>query len=212
VLIEAKKNKLVTNQPEKVVSCLNTGGVVLLPTDTVFGLAVRPQFYNSVQRLFSIKNRPIAANLPVMVATPAEIEKSGGLLNRHANLLLESAYIPGPITIVLGVRRSRLPHWLQEREEVAFRIPKDERILRILRETGPLFVTSANLHGMCTGKDQESILSKLSGSPDLILSGCVNSEIASTVVNCRIHPPRVEREGQIPTPKIEQIWSEHDRH
>src|SRR5678815_4121774 len=87
---------------EKIVSCLQTGGVVLLPTDTVYGLAVSPNFDKSIDRLFALKRRPRNVNLPIMVASDAELEPLGFEISESARRLLRSPLIPGSLTLALG--------------------------------------------------------------------------------------------------------------
>ena len=94
---------------------------------------------------------------------------------------------------------------LEGREEVAIRIPNDERLLAVLRATGPLLVTSANASGQDTPKNVGEILEQLNGQPDLAIDGGEIKTIPSTIVNCRLNPPKVEREGVIPTAEIEAI-------
>ena len=62
---------------EEIVECLGNGGVVLLPTDTVYGLAVSPNFDTSIDRLFALKRRPTNVNLPIMVSSDEDLEPLG---------------------------------------------------------------------------------------------------------------------------------------
>ena len=87
---------------------------------------------------------------------------------------------------------------LAGREEVAIRIPDDDRVLAVLRRTGPLLVTSANLHGAATPESLADALAQLDGAPDLAIDGGSLNTVPSTLVNCRRDPPVVEREGAIP--------------
>ena len=95
--------------------------------------------------------------------------------------------------------------WLEGRDEIAVRIPDDERLLAILRATGPLLVTSANAHGSGTPETLAGALSQLDGAPDLAIDGGLLQVVPSTLVNCRREPPVVEREGAIPAREIEEI-------
>jgi L-threonylcarbamoyladenylate synthase len=90
-----------------------------------------------------------------------------------------------------------VPPWLAGRDEVAFRIPDDVRLLAVLRRTGPLFVTSANTHGAATPESLGDALAQLDGAPDLAIDGGTLDTVPSTLLNCRLHPPLVEREGAI---------------
>jgi len=183
---------------EEIVECLGNGGVVLLPTDTVYGLAVSPNFDRSIDRLFALKRRPRNVNLPIMVASDAELEPLGFEVSESARRLLRSPLIPGSLTLAMGFSSDYRPAWLAGRDEAAVRIPNDERLLSVLRKTGPLLVTSANAHSAETPDNVADILAQLDGAPDLAIDGGTLRTTASTLVNCRIDPPVIERAGVVP--------------
>lgn len=187
---------------EEIVECLESGGVVLIPTDTVYGLAVSPNFDNSIDRLFALKRRPRNVNLPIMVASDADLEPLGFEVSESARRLLRSPLIPGSLTLAMGFSSDYRPAWLAGRDEAAVRIPNDERLLSVLRETGPLLVTSANAHSAETPDNVADILAQLDGTPDLSIDGGTLRTTASTLVNCRVDPPRIERIGVVPESEV----------
>ena len=187
---------------EEIVECLGSGGVVLLPTDTVYGLAVSPNFDKSVDRLFAIKRRPRNVNLPIMVASEAELEPLGFEISDSARRLLRSPLIPGSLTLAMGFRSDYRPAWLEGRDEAAVRSPNDARLLAVLRKAGPLLVTSANAHSAETPDNVQEILAQLDGAPDLWIDGGTLRTTASTLVNCRVDPPAIERLGVVPESEV----------
>jgi len=187
---------------DKIVECLGNGGVVLLPTDTVYGLAVSPKFDEAIDRLFALKRRPRNVNLPIMVASDEELEPLGFEVSESARRLLRSPLIPGSLTLAMGFSSEYRPDWLAGREEAAVRIPNDERLLSVLRKTGPLLVTSANAHSAETPDNVADILAQLDGAPDLWVDGGTLRTTASTLVNCRVDPPRIERLGVVPETEV----------
>ena len=187
---------------DEIVACLQTGGVVLLPTDTVYGLAVSPNFDESITRLFALKRRPRNVNLPIMVASAAELEPLGFEVNESAQRLLQSPLIPGSLTLAMGFSSDYRPAWLAGRDEAAVRIPNDERLLSVLRAAGPLLVTSANAHSADTPDNVADILAQLDGAPDLSVDGGTLRTTASTLVNCRVNPPVIERAGVVPASEV----------
>ena len=186
----------------EIVECLVGGGVVLLPTDTVYGLAVNPNFEASIDRLFALTRRPRNVNLPIMVASEAELAPLGFDVSESARRLLRSPLIPGSLTLAMGFRAADRPAWLEGREEAAVRIPNDQRLLSVLRLTGPLLVTSANAHSANTPDNVQEILAQLDGAPDLWIDGGILRTTASTLVNCRIDPPVIERLGVVPESEV----------
>jgi L-threonylcarbamoyladenylate synthase len=188
--------------------CLLAGGVVLLPTDTVYGLAAHPGHDDAVTRLFAIKGRPRSVNLPVMVTSKDQIAALGGIVSPAADALLRSKYVPGALTIAVRTAPEDLVPWLQGRPEFAVRIPDDERLLAILERTGPLLVTSANLHAQAVRESVTEILSTLAIAPDLVIDDGIRNTVPSTLVNCGVVPPKIEREGAVSKEEIEAILSE----
>ncbi|MDR7281060.1 L-threonylcarbamoyladenylate synthase [Catenuloplanes atrovinosus] len=201
--------KVTDVTPEIVAAArdsLLAGGVALVPTDTVYGLAAAAGRPEAAARIFALKNRPAARNLPIMVSGVDQLPGLGVVITPDARKLLD-AFAPGPITIAFGVDPAAAPEWLAGREEVAVRIPREEALLAIIRETGPLLVTSANAHAQETPETVPDILAMLDGEPDVVLDGGPRQSVPSTLVNCNLPAPRIERAGQIPADQIEKVLS-----
>ncbi|MDE0047179.1 MAG: L-threonylcarbamoyladenylate synthase [bacterium] len=190
---------------EKTCRALGTGGVVLLPTDTVYGLAVSPDHDDAINRLFVLKQRPRQRNLPVMVDSPVRLAHLGVRIGEGARRLLESDLMPGPLTVVLGFGHEGPCSWLEGRHEVAVRIPAEPFMLDLLQVTGPLLVTSANLHGLPTMQTVADILLQFAREPALAVDGGPREIVPSTLVNCAVDPPVIEREGVVSQSRIREI-------
>ncbi len=187
--------------------CLQKGGVVLLPTDTVLGLAAKADCKEAIEKLYALKDRPRDKNVALMVADHAQIQALGVELNNTAMRLLNSDFMPGPLTIVLPLTKNR-PDWLEGRAELAIRIPNHSELLDILKRSGPLLVTSANRSGLPTPKQAQDAAKQLTNTPDLILEGMCQLAQPSSIVNCSTRPPKIERLGAISRPEIEDIIGE----
>jgi L-threonylcarbamoyladenylate synthase len=200
----------MTDKINHAVQVLQQGGTVLLPTDTVYGLAALPADDAAVARIYTLKARPRDMFLPVMVAGTDDLEALGLDINANAGKLFDSALVPGAVTFVLGFRDgARKPRWLKSREEIAVRIPDSALLLSILRKTGPLLVTSANRHGRPdTPAKVKDILPELNGAPDLTVEDGEGRETPSTIINCRHNPPVIERYGAISAETIRQILAQ----
>ncbi len=190
---------------ERTRRVLGAGGVVLLPTDTVYGLAVSPEHDDAIDRLFVLKQRPRQRNLPVMVDSPVRLSPLGVRIGEGARRLLESDLMPGPLTVVLGFDHEGPCSWLQGRREVAVRIPSDPFMLNLLHAAGPLLVTSANLHGLPTMQTVPEILLQLAREPALAVDGGRREAVPSSLVNCAVEPPVIEREGIVSDSRIREI-------
>jgi len=195
----------VREEAARAAACLLAGGVVLLPTDTVYGLAVHPERDEAITRLFAMKGRPRSVNLPVMISSRDDITALGGVVTRAAELLLESKYVPGPLTLAVGLSPKDRAPWLRGRDEFAVRMPDDDRLTAIIKQTGPLLVTSANLHAEQVRESVPAIVSHLVSEPDLVIDDGNRDTVPSTIVNCRLVPPVVERVGAVSEKEIEAI-------
>jgi L-threonylcarbamoyladenylate synthase len=190
------------NKVPDVVACLQKGGVVLLPTDTVLGLAVLPSSSEAVEKLYNLKARPKEKALPIMASNSDQLESLGLIVSPSVEKLLNSPLVPGGLTIVANLNPKTCPDWLRGRKEIAFRIPNFEFLLDVLGQTGPLLVTSANLAGNYTPKTTSEVLKQLNGAPDLVVTGKMLTDTPSTLVNCTKTLSVVERIGAIPVAEI----------
>lgn len=202
-----KKQEKKMDKVNQIVQVIYEGGVVLIATDTVYGLAALPTSEEAVSKIYRLKERPENMFLPIMVAEMNDLEKLGLDINDNAKKIFQSELVPGAITFVLGFKDESLkPQWLQGREEIATRIPNNGLLLSVLKETGPLLVTSANRHGIShTPNNVKDILKELNGSPDLIIEEGEGKEMPSTIINCRYNPPVIERLGLISLDVINKI-------
>lgn len=184
------------------VDSLRTGGVALLPTDTVYGLAASPAHDAAIDRIYQLKNRPRDRNLPIMVAASFDLSSIGVQVSEAAARLLASPLVPGALTLALGIDAAQAPEWLAGRDEIAIRIPNSLFMLAVLEQTGPLMVTSANAHGQPTAHRVADIILGLHGAPDVVVDGGHLADVPSTLINCHATPPVIEREGVIPSREV----------
>jgi L-threonylcarbamoyladenylate synthase len=178
-------------------AALRAGGVIVVPTDTVYGLAALPGDADAVERIYVAKNRPDKLHLPVLAGTLDHVHRLGVAFSQAA-AILSSRWWPGPLTMAFGFSATAArPDWLVGREEVAVRIPDNAFLLDLMRVVGPLVVTSANRHGDTTPASAEEAGSRLAPHVSLVIDGGMLDTVPSTLVNMRTSPPVVEREGAI---------------
>jgi L-threonylcarbamoyladenylate synthase len=179
------------------VASLRAGELVVLPTDTVYGLAALPDDIEAVHKVFQVKDRPLHLNLPVLAASLDQVHQLGVAFS-HAATTLASRWWPGPLTMAFGFSGPvDRPRWLAERDEVAVRIPDHPFLQALLERTGVLLVTSANLHGSATPPSADEAAGSLARHVSLIIDGGTLVTTPSTLVNVRALQPVVEREGTI---------------
>jgi L-threonylcarbamoyladenylate synthase len=178
---------------------------VVLPTETVYGLAVKPGVRSAMDRVFALKGRPKTLNLPVVIGSRRQIPDLGTDFNRPGRLLADRFW-PGPLTIVMGfLPDGRRPSWLDGRIEVAVRFPDHDLLREVARAAGPFLLTSANAHGTPPHRVAADVAASLNGPVDLLVDGGTLSSTPSTIVNVRPSPPRIERLGAVSEAEIRRV-------
>jgi L-threonylcarbamoyladenylate synthase len=186
----------VTGVVDRAVEAATSGRLVVMPTDTVYGIGTRPDDPAATARLFRAKGRSRTLTLPVLVATPREAERIAVLDDRARDLA--ERHWPGALTMVLPRSPASAPWDLgDERHSIGVRVPDHPIALAILRRTGPLAVTSANRSGQPTPGSCEELRAVFGNAVAVYV--CQDDPppgIASTVVDVT-GDPRVVRAGAV---------------
>ncbi|MBE1513313.1 tRNA threonylcarbamoyl adenosine modification protein (Sua5/YciO/YrdC/YwlC family) [Nesterenkonia halotolerans] len=184
---------------------LSRGEVVVLPTDTVYGIGADAFSPQAVAVLLAAKGRSRAMPPPVLIGR-AEVMDALAVDVPEAARALAEAFWPGAMTLILEAQPSL--HWdLGETYgTVALRMPADELALDLLNATGPLAVSSANRTGMDAATSVEEAQQMLAESVSVYLdAGARSSSAASTIIDATVTPPRVVRQGALPLAEIQAI-------
>jgi len=180
------------------VTALRAGEVVVVPTDTVYGVAALPDIAGAVDRIYRAKDRPKQLHLPVLAASIDQVRRLGVEFTDTATALA-TQWWPGPLTLAFGFSaHTTPPHWLAARDEVAVRIPQNDFLLTLMECTGVLVVTSANRHGEPTSPSAQGAGLHLSPHVTLVIDGGTLDSSPSTLVNVHSPVATIEREGAIP--------------
>ena len=186
----------------RAAEALRSARLVVVPTDTVYGLAADAFDAEATGRIFAAKDRARSHPLPVLVRTqkqlPALTTATGELLDR-----LVAAYWPGPLTIVLPAQPQLRWDLGANDGTVAVRMPLDEVALELIRSLGPLAVTSANRSGRPPGATAEDARAQLGEAVDVYLDdGPREGGVPSTIVDVTRREPRIMREGVLPATEV----------
>lgn len=187
---------VVARTPGSAVDVLAAGGAVVVPTDTVYGLAVRADRPGAVDRLAALKDRAAEQPVAVLVGSVEQAE-AVGVLPEWARPLVDRWW-PGPLTLVLR-RRPGLAWALGDPPDtVGVRLPDHDLVRTLAEAVGPLATTSANRHGEPTPVTAAAAAAALSHRPDLVVDGGPCEGMASTVIDATGDRPVVLRVGPIP--------------
>lgn len=165
---------------------LYNNGVILTPTDTVYGLICLPTSDIAIQRIFEMKERPVSRHLPIIAADSQQAESELPVVWNEPARRLAERFWPGALTIACGVRENQVK-WLEGRVEVGIRVPDHVYIQKLARKMGPLLMTSANRHGEDTPHTIEGALGSLAAAPSLAIDGGLLSGAPSTLEIGRAH-------------------------
>jgi len=188
---------------------IRSGGLVIFPTETVYGLAANALDPRAVKKVFEAKQRPLTAALPIQVGDRSALAEVADELSDVALRLCER-YMPGPITLIVR-RNVGLPDVVTAGAgTVGVRIPDNRVALALLREVGgPIVATSANVSGRSDPISADQAIGQIGGHVDVVLdAGPTRHGVASTVVDTTMDPPRVLRIGAISMEEIRQIVGE----
>jgi len=181
----------------QTVDVLRGGGVVLLPTDTVYGIAVRAEAPGATGRLFALKDRAEGQPVAVLVADVAQALELVEAPEPAVRRLMGEQW-PGPLTLVMRRSGTAAPLELGgDPSTVGVRCPDHDFVRAVAAEVGPLATTSANRHGEPTPTTAAEAAASLVGAVDLVVDGGRLGAIASTVVDLTGAEPVVLREGAV---------------
>lgn len=186
----------------RVAAVLRDGGVVVLPTDSVYGICCAATAGNPAHgRIFDVKRRDRAQTLPWFVADADDLARYGRDVPAWALLLAERLW-PGALTIVVRASDAVPPEYAQPSPDgptVALRVPDSELDRAVVRAVGaPLAQTSANAHGRPAAVDAAGLDPAIAAAVDLVVdAGAAPVGVASTIVDATGDEPRVLRAGAL---------------
>jgi L-threonylcarbamoyladenylate synthase len=192
---------------EIAIAAVQRGGVVAIPTDTVYGLAASLKFPDALERIFAIKGRDRAKPLPVLLSSARKLDGVTEAIDARQGAFL-ARFWPGPLTAALPAR-AELPHGVVAADRTAgIRVPDHSVALVVVEHCGgALAVTSANKSGeppACTAGEIEA---QLGDTVDVILDGgLAPCGLPSTVVSFAGDTISIVREGAIPRSTVLTAW------
>ncbi|MCD6162544.1 MAG: threonylcarbamoyl-AMP synthase [candidate division Zixibacteria bacterium] len=195
---------------EKAVDVLAKGGIILVPTDTVWGLMCDCENIDAIDSIFKMKKSKIKP-LAVLCDSLECIENLDVELSTDAKAIID-AFWPGMLTIILKSRSDRFRYVMGSKKSIGVRIPNSQELTGLIRQYGkPLAATSANISGWSPPRTIEDIPDYIQSKVDYICRFNINpSGNASTVINCVSGEVKLIREGIIKFKNILQITGNHD--
>ena len=197
---------MLSTSLDQAVAVLRRGGVIGIPTDTVYGIAANALDEDAVDRVFTLKGREDTSPIPVLIGEVADLFRYGTHVTDEAVALAE-AFWPGQLTIVVS-KSDLIPSVVSGGlDTVGLRIADHHVPRRLISDLGaPITATSANISGTEALNSAVSVAEQLGDRLDLVFDG---GQLApsrpSTVIDVTSGPPKILREGAVPAAAIERV-------
>ncbi|MFA6325038.1 MAG: L-threonylcarbamoyladenylate synthase [Candidatus Paceibacterota bacterium] len=155
---------------EEIIKIFKNGGVGVIPTDTIYGLVGDALSKKAVERIYEIKGRDKKKPFIVLISSIKDLKKFGiNIQSQNLNIL--NKFWPGNVSIVLPCNNKKFEYLHRGIKAVAFRLPSKKFLLEILKKTGPLVSTSANLSYLKSAENITEAKKYFKNNVDFYLSG-----------------------------------------
>ena len=185
---------------EKASQTIKRGGIVIFPTDTVYGIGCDPYNKKSVEKIYEIKSRDITKLVPVLTHSKEMAEKIGHI-DEFTRKLIEKFW-PGPLTIILELIDENLKQSLNLKDKIAVRIPNHRCTLELLKKCNFLVGTSANISGSPPYTNPDECFKKLQNYDTFVDGGIITSKSVSTIIEIENKEIKIIREGYLTKEEI----------
>lgn len=190
--------ELTEDNLKEINKVLDEDGVIIFPTDTVYGIACNCYSIDGLNKIFSFKNRPLSKPINVLTDSIEKIKMvSNGLKEKEIELI--EKYLPGDLTIIVD-KNERVPDLLTANlKTVGVRIPNHKIALKILENYPyPLATTSVNLAGLSPGMEVSDFIEEFKNKVDIIVDGGKSPiGLPSTIVRIENDSLKILREGNL---------------
>ena len=178
---------------EKTSQIIKNGGIVIFPTDTVYGIGCNPYNINSIKKIYEIKSREKIKSLPVL-AHSLDIVKEIASIDGFTEKIMKK-YWPGPLTLILKLTDQKLKKSLNLENKIAVRIPDSKCTLKLLEKCRLLVGTSANISGNSSYTNPDECLKNINNYDVFLNGGTITSKGESTIIEIENDKIKIIREG-----------------
>ena len=185
---------------KKTSQVIDEGGIVVFPTDTVYGIGCNPYNENAVKKIYKIKSRDKVKSLPVL-AYSIDIVKKIVIMDEFTEKIVKKNW-PGPLTLILEVTDQKLKKALNLQNKIAVRIPESKCTLKLLEKCELVVGTSANISGNSPYTDPDDCIKNIKNYDLFLNGGTITSRGESTIIEIEDEKIKIIREGAL---KIEDI-------
>lgn len=180
--------------PHPIIKLLKSGKVVVMPTDTIYGIvgsALNPQ---TVEKIYDLRKRAKDKPFIVLVSHLNDTNHFNVKLTDKQKEFLQKHW-PNPLSVILPVTGDKFKYLHKGTNSLAFRMPKNGQLIRILKQTGPLIAPSANLEGEKPAENIDEARNYFGSKVDYYLDGGQITSLSSTLVKFEKNSIKVLRQG-----------------
>lgn len=168
----------VTN---KIIKTLKAGGVGVLSTDTLYGLVGQAMEKKTISRIYDIKGRDSKKPLIILISSTKDLKIFGVKVDDKIKIKLKEFW-PGPVSIIFPCKMEKFKYLHRGAKTLAFRIPKKEELIRIIKKTGPLVAPSANPEGLPPARNITEAKKYFGDNIDFYLKGTKPKNKPSSII------------------------------
>ena len=188
---------------KEAVQMIENGGIVIFPTDTVYGIGCNPYNKESVKKIYEIKSREASKPFPVLVYSK-EIAEKIAYFDEFTKKIVEKFW-PGPLTLILKVTDKDLKESLNLNEKIAIRVPDHKCTLNLLKKCNFLVGTSANISNQSSFTDPDKCFKNMKNFDVFVDGGKITSSGESTIIEIEDEKIKIIREGSLSQDEILKI-------
>ena len=198
-------NKIDEKELKEVIEVLDNDGLVIFPTETVYGIASKATSLKAVDKLYVAKKRPRDKAINIMVGDSKDISKYAKINSEIEAKIIEE-FMPGGITLILDKVDDFGEGFTLSNNTIGVRIPNNTIALKILKNISfPLTVPSANISNKPSGTEVKDIIDDFRNTVDIIIDGGKSVDsIPSTIVRVEDNKINILRQGKISEDEIKE--------
>ncbi len=179
---------------DDIVSILKHDGIGVIPTDTLYGILGSAFSKRAVARIYEVKGRDEQKPFIVLIATLNDLKKFGVTLTASQKKFLQSVW-PGPVSVILPCAHKSFAYLHRGQKSLAFRMPQNALLEKLLKKTGPLVAPSANPQGEIPAENIKKAQDYFGCAVDFYIGGSSKKGKASSIIDLTQNPPQILRQG-----------------
>jgi L-threonylcarbamoyladenylate synthase len=187
----------------KASSVIKMGGIVVFPTDTVYGIGCDPYNKEAIQKIYKIKSRETSKSLPIL-AFSKDVAAKIVEFDKDSEKIAQKIW-PGPLTLILKLTDEKLKTSLNVGNKIAIRVPKHQCTLELLKESNFIVGTSANISGTGPFRSSEECYQNIHDFDLFLDGGTITSGGESTIIEFEEGKLKIHREGVLTRKEILKI-------